>query len=591
MDTINLDKINELISSKEFEEAKNQLNEFITADETNIEALKLLGLCNVNLGLYKEGQNNFETVVKYKNDDATSWFYLANCYDSLEDFLHAKPAYQTVIDLRENYVEAYKNLGVIYLKTGEPTKAFELAKKALDIVQDDYLLYYLAGTALLANKNIKQSVVYLEQAMALESNHSQICNNLGTAYLTLGDYDKAYETYLHASNINPKDSMTYYNIASILQIQNKHEQACEYFEKAYSIDNLEHYMVSLALSEFKAGLIQEAIKHYKILATKHPEKHNFKYNLACCYEKIKEYSFAIGILDQLVLLNPKSKIMAQKLAKLYLLTDQPLKAKEIYEKIINIGIVSEEIYYQYALICVKTDNLDTAEKILKKVIELNPKAAYARKDLGIIYLEKRLFDYAKDEFEKAYEIAPEDEDILFEYANYLHATSDFTKAKEFYKKAFEKEPKNPNTIIFSALNDLALNNLEEASKYIEMALKIVPENPFVLFTAGKIYYAQKDYENAQLLLIKAWETDKTPDVENLLGLTYFELNEFEKANNIFLKLLKENPKNTTLMLNSAKCYEKLSIIDKAKEQLNKALEIFPEMEEATALLDKLNPSS
>jgi len=113
-----------------------------------------------------------------------------------------------------------------------------------------------------------------------------------------------------------------------------------------------------------------------------------------------EYTYAIGILNQLVLLNPKSKMMLQKLAGLYLQVEQPEKAKEIYEKIINQGIVSDAIYYEYALICMKTGDIEKAETILKKVIELNPNDADARADLGVIYLNKRLFDYAKTNLKK-----------------------------------------------------------------------------------------------------------------------------------------------------------------------------------------------
>ena len=65
------------------------------------------------------------------------------------------------------------------------------------------------------------------------------------------------------------------------------------------------------------------------------------------------------------------------------------------------GNVSYEIYYEFANICVKTNDFDKAEKILKKVIQLNPEFARAHKDLGVIYLNKRLFDYAEDEFQKA----------------------------------------------------------------------------------------------------------------------------------------------------------------------------------------------
>ena len=50
MDNI-LDTINEQISNKEFETAKIQLEDLLKEDEHNIEAMKMLGLCNVNLKL------------------------------------------------------------------------------------------------------------------------------------------------------------------------------------------------------------------------------------------------------------------------------------------------------------------------------------------------------------------------------------------------------------------------------------------------------------------------------------------------------------------------------------------------------------
>ncbi|MBQ2611307.1 tetratricopeptide repeat protein, partial [bacterium] len=43
-----------------------------------------------------------------------------------------------------------------------------------------------------------------------------------------------------------------------------------------------------------------------------------------------------------------------------------------------------------------------------------------------------------------------------------------------------------------------------------------------------------------------------------------------------------------LLLNSAKCYEKLGEIDSALEQLNKLTEIFPECEEAQEMIRKLS---
>ena len=58
----NLDKINELINNKKYAEAKEELKTLITDEEKDVEALKLLGLCHINLNEFKEGQAVFENI-------------------------------------------------------------------------------------------------------------------------------------------------------------------------------------------------------------------------------------------------------------------------------------------------------------------------------------------------------------------------------------------------------------------------------------------------------------------------------------------------------------------------------------------------
>lgn len=588
MDKEKLDEINELVVDKKFEEAKQELLKYNLDEEKELEALKLLGLCNVNLENYKEGQSNFETVVKYDPEDASSWFYLASCYDNLDDIIHARAAYQKVIELRKNFLDAYKSLCVLYVRCDEPDNAIEFAKKALKFEKEDYTLYYIIGTAYMSQKNFEESVKYLEKALELNPEHSQLYNNLGTSYITIGKLDKAYENFVKASEFDPENSITYFNIASILQLKNKHEEACEYFEKAYAIEPSDSYLVALALSETKCGKYDSAITHYKTLISHHPEKDTYQYNLACCYELKEDYNYAIGILAHLVMLNPKSVSMAQKLANLYVKVNKPIQAKEIYEKILLQGNVNEDLYYEFAHICVVTNDTDKAEKILKKVVELNPDHAQAHKDLGVIYLSKRLFDYAKDEFETAYKIAPDDFGIVFEYANYLHATTNFKQADEMYARSLEINPENREALAFSALNKLHTNDYEKALEQINHAIAHSVHNAFMLFIAGKVRFAMKDYEGAKEFLIKSYELEKIEDVENLLGICYMELGNFAQANVIFENLLKDNPGNINLMLNRAKCFEGMNDNTSALAELEKAVEIFPDLEEAHEMIRRLS---
>ena len=583
-----LDEIKNLIADKNFEQAREELDYFITKNENDIEALKLLGLCCINLDDFEQGRSVFETIVKYNPDDASSWFYLANCYDNLDDFLHAVPAYQKVLELRVNYLDAYKCLCIIYVKTKEPEKAVELGKKAVEISADDYTVFYIIGTAYMSMKNFQESLYYLEKALELNPNHAQLYNNLGTSYVTIGNLEKAYENFEKSAELDDTSSITFYNMGSILQMQNKHKEACEYFQKAYDLEPQDTYLVAMALSEVKSGDFENAIKHYKTLISLFPDKTNYQYNLAVCYEMLGKIDMATGILLHLVMLNPKSLTMSQKLANLFIKAKQYKKAKAIYERMVMIGNVSQELYYEFAHVCVLTNDMDKAEKILKKVIELNPDFAPAHKDLGVIYLSKRLFNYAKDEFEQALKSAPEEFDILFEYANYLHATTDFKMADEYYKKALEKQPHDVNALSFSALNKTLLNDLDNAWNEIEEAMKIAPSESFILYIAGKIKFLQHDYEEAKRFLISSYEKEQTSDIENILGLCYYELEDYSQANAIFENMLEKSPLNLNLLLNSARTCEKLGETDKALDKAEKIVSTFPECEEAQEMIRRLS---
>ena len=424
--------------------------------------------------------------------------------------------------------------------------------------------------------------------MELQPDHAQLYNNLGTAYLTKGDIDRAYQNFTRASELEPDNALTYFNIASILQIQNKHKEACQFFDKAYSIDNNDTYLTAMALSEVKIGDWENAIKHYKILVTHYPEKQTYQYNLACCYEQIQEYKYAIGILVKLVALNPKSVNISQRLAGIFMKTNQPRMAKEIYEKILKLGKVSYDVYYEYAHVCLILKEDELAESILKKVVTLKPDYANAHKDLGVLYLSKRLFDYAKDEFEQAVSIAPENSKILCEYANYLHATSEFKKADEYYQKSLKLTPHMYKAYALSALNKMFLKEYDIAIEQINEAIAHSVQNGFYLYLAGKLHFLKGEFEDAKRYLIKAFEIDRNLDTQNLLGMCYFELKDFEQAKNIFLSLLKLNEYNINVLFQLAKCEKALNNTDKALEYLERTVEISPEYEEAQEMIREIS---
>lgn len=125
MDNKEIDKIYELIDSSKYTEAKEEITKILEKDSKDIDAQRLMALCEVNLENFDAARVILEDVIKYRQDDALCWYYLGCCYDNLGDFIAAKHAYQTVLDLRPEYVDAYKSLAIVYIKTNENDKAIE----------------------------------------------------------------------------------------------------------------------------------------------------------------------------------------------------------------------------------------------------------------------------------------------------------------------------------------------------------------------------------------------------------------------------------------------------------------------------------
>ena len=97
-----------------------------------------------------------------------------------------------------------------------------------------------------------------------------------------------------------------------------------------------------------------------------------------------------------------------------------------------------------------------------------------------------------------------------------------------------------------------------------------------------------DYEQAKTYLVKAYELEKLPDAQNLLGLCYYELGNYEQAKSIFESMLEKAPMNINILLNLAKCNEKLGNNDEALKYAEKITETFDECEEAHEIIRRLS---
>lgn len=148
---------------------------------------------------------------------------------------------------------------------------------------------------------------------------------------------------------------------------------------------------------------------------------------------------------------------------------------------------------------------------------------------------------------------PED---LQAYGIAQYATGDQAGAIDTYKKQIEKDPKSvvANSGLANALRDQ--KNYDEAIAQYKKVIEISP-------------------------------TDISAYV-NLASVYQYQLNQKDKALEIYQQGIEKNPKSADLLALKGLAYEQMENIDEAKKAYEKALEIDGENKAAKIALDRLN---
>jgi tetratricopeptide (TPR) repeat protein len=142
-----------------------------------------------------------------------------------------------------------------------------------------------------------------------------------------------------------------------------------------------------------------------------------------------------------------------------------------------------------------------ARDILRAVLELDPSATDARRDLAMVCVELGEMDEAKDHLIEVLKLNPKDAWALVILANnYVRQNEDFETAKRFLKRAIELKPDDP-----WAMNSLAavLTQTGDEEEGMKLCEEILRKHPgFAIPYMNKALWLVKDRklsEAAQVL--------------------------------------------------------------------------------------------
>lgn len=194
-------------ASGRYEEATSELRRALSLAPNSDEAYRRLGDTYLESGNGPAAIESIQKAVQlnpyyWRNQNA-----LGRAYFQLGDYPKALTAFQQIVEMQPDIGAGYENVGNVYLQEGKYQESIPYFQKALQI-QPYFSTYSNLATAYFNLKQFPEAVNMFEKAAALNPNDTMTIVNLGDAYRSSGQKDKAHDTYQQAVSLGFKELQT-----------------------------------------------------------------------------------------------------------------------------------------------------------------------------------------------------------------------------------------------------------------------------------------------------------------------------------------------------------------------------------------------
>jgi len=275
---------------------------------------------------------------------------------------------------------------------------------------------------------------------------------------------------------------------------------------------------------------------------------------------------AIEFLEEYEKTNTEDSDLLFALASLYSQAGLTTKAIENYEYLLTQDDEDIEVYTSLGEEYMNIQNYESAVKIYKKALLLEPTNDVAlqsfafssqfieKPNKSIIFLKKLCKQH------------PFSEQNWIAYGLLLYYTENYFDAITAFDLSIAIDEDVPTAHLYRAQSLIALENYTEGITALHEALKIMPEEPVIYFFLGQAYEKQNNWTTAAVYYKDCIKHDKyNADAWIGVAMCYFELNDFHSAEPYIQKAIEIEPTNVHFRLAYAEMLYKEKYIEKSEE--------------------------
>lgn len=372
------------------EEAIEQYKQYLTAFPEDANAYKNLGYVYKKMGNSDLALLNFEKSFAKDTNSLEVQKELAYCYHLKKDYNNALKFYDLALKTEPENEEILANKALILHAMDNYIAAIELYKELLTKAPNERIQRNLTTASIAYGYNLydkedyAQAILYFEDAIDLNSKEASAFFGLARANAKLGCVEDALLNYKKAVQLAP-GNIEYTNELNDFRDKNKIEEHSPLNSETVEKDsNLENKKEDLNII---TPIVDKQEKKEEVTFESLTQKGDDSY-------RKQRYEEALDFYTKAVVYNPSDSIIMLKIANIYRLKGDNVKAISYYDKILLIDNSNTDAYFNKGLVFANDKKYDDAIKCFEKVIELSPEYPYAYYSIAMAYELKDMPDKA-----------------------------------------------------------------------------------------------------------------------------------------------------------------------------------------------------
>ena len=445
--------------------------------------------------------------------------------------------------------------------------------------KDDVSFHLAWANLFLSSGDLAAAEKALRPALTVNPNSSAAHMALGDLYLLKKDQKQAGEEFKKAAELAPVRSMERLKYAAFMSAAGDTAETRRISTEmtTQAPDYLPGWTL-LAELAFKEGKYDEALSLLENVFSREPQYidgHRLESEVLLAKGDTKKATEVLERLDQTY---PDTPLIKYELARAYLKKNNMNQAKVVLDQAISINPNYAEAILLLADINLRSGHgeavIEPMTRLLKRSPELRPAALLLAAAYGSL---DRFDDAAVITGEEA-KLAPRDPQAQMALGLTLRQAKRNDEARQAFEKAAELAPDNLWPVDQLVELDLLEKHFDTAQQRIDRHFQKTPDSPAAHFFKGKILVAEEKWGPAETELQKTLQLDPNfGGAYDLLVQTYLVTNKLPQALSQLQTQLSKNPNDASALMTLALLHERTNEFAKARDAYEHLLSLKPDL--------------